>query len=156
MTHTTNRRFACLALALGMSASAGAHAREWGGHEGHMLFGLLDGVTLTDQQQEQVHAAMRTGFAETKSTRQQLHALEGEVSAAMLASGTVSSASITPLIQQEEQLKAALDQERVAVALQVRQILTASQLAQAAQAHSQLTSLHEQEQAIAHPAASGE
>ncbi len=146
-----NSRMVVLALALGVSAVAGAHAQGWGGHRDHRLFGLLEGVTLSDAQQQQIHADIKAGFEATRTTRQALHALNRQIASTMLSSGSVSQASIMPLVQQQEQLRAQLDQERVAVALQIRGVLTASQLAQAAQAHGQLAALHEQEQAIEHP-----
>ncbi len=151
-----NRRTALFALALGLSAVAGAHAQGWGGHGDHRLFGLLDGVTLSDAQQQQVHADIKAGLEATKSTRQALRAIDGQIASAMLSSGSVTAATLTPMIQQQEQLKAQLDQERLTVALQIRGVLTASQIAQAAQAHSALAALHQQEEAIAHPAAQAE
>ena len=157
MTRSNNRRTVLFASALALSAAAGAHAHEWGGHaHGNMMFGLLDGVTLSDTQQQQVHTVMQSGFAATRSTRQALRALDEQISSAMLSPGTVSTASLTPLLQQQERLRAQLDQERLSVALQVRQVLTASQLAQAAQAHSQLAGLHQQEESIAHPGGTAE
>ncbi len=152
MTRSNNRRTAVFAIALGMSAISGANAQGWGGHGGdHRLFGLLDGVTLTDSQTQQIHADIKAGFAQARSTMQSLHAVEEQMATAMTASGTPTAASLAPLLQQEETLRAQLDQDRLAVALQVRQVLTASQLAQAAQVHSQLAALHQQEMAIAHP-----
>ena len=153
---TNNRRTALFALALGLSAMAGAHAQGWGGHGGHRLFGLLEGVTLSDTQQQQVHADIKAGFQATKSTRQALRAIDEQIASAMLSSGSVTATTLTPMIQQQEQLKAQLDQERLTVALQVRGVLTAAQIAQAAQAHSALAALHQQEEAIAHPGAQAE
>ncbi len=152
MTRNNNRRTVAFAFALGLSAIAGAHAQGWGGpHGDHMLFGLLDGVTLTDAQKEQVHADMKAGFAASRTTRQSLHAIDEQIATMMTSSSSVSAASVTPLVQQQETLRAQLDQERVAVALQIRSVLTASQLAQAAAAHGQLAALHQQEMAISHP-----
>jgi Spy/CpxP family protein refolding chaperone len=153
-----NRRTVVFAAALAVSAIAGAHAQGWGHHGGHgqMLFGLLDGVTLTDSQQQQIHADMKASFGATRSTRHQLRALEQQIAAAMTSSGSVTSATVTPLIQQEETLRGQLDQARMTLALQIRGVLTAQQLAQAAQAQSQLQSLHQQEERIAHPGATAE
>ena len=153
-----NRRTALFAAALAVSAVVGAHAQGWAGHrgDGRMLFGLLDGVTLSDGQQQQIHADMKAGWQSTKATRQALRAVEHQLAAVMTSSGNVTSATLTPLIQQEETLRGQLDQARMTVALQIRGVLTAQQLAQAAQAQSQLTALHQQEEQIAHPGASAE
>ena len=152
MTRKDNLRTAVFALALGLSAVAGAHAQGWGGpHGDHHLFGLLEGVTLSDSQKAQVHADMKAGFAASRATMHSLHAIDEQIATLMTSAGSVSAASVTPLIQQQEALRAQLDQERVSVALQVRSVLTASQLAQAAAAHSQLAALHQQEMAISHP-----
>ena len=152
MTRINNRRTTLFALALGVSAIAGAHAQGWGGpHGDHHMFGLLDGVTLSDAQKEQVHSDMKAGFAAARTTMQSLHAIDDQITAMMTSSGSVSAASAMALIQQQETLRSQLDQERVAVALQVRSVLTATQLTQAAAAHSQLEALHQQEMAISHP-----
>ena len=155
MMRINNRRTALFALALGVSAIAGAHAQGWGGpHGGHRMFGLLDGVTLSDAQKAQIHSDLKAGFTAARTTMQSLHALDDQITAMMTSSGSVSAASVMPLIEQQETLRSQLDQERVAVALQVRSVLTASQLAQAAAAHSQLEALHQQEMAIENPGAS--
>ena len=156
MTRSDNRRTVIFAVALGLSAVAGARAQGWGRGGDHAMFGLLDGVTLSDAQQQQVHDDVKAGFAATKTTRHALHALDAQITSAILAPGGVSAASLAPLIQQQEQLRAQLDQERVAVALQIRQVLTSSQVAQAAQTHSQLAGLRQQEEAIAHPSGASE
>jgi Spy/CpxP family protein refolding chaperone len=146
-------RLGALVAILGLADAGAAHAQApgWGHGHGDRMFGLLQGVTLSDSQREQIHSYVKAGFQATKSTRETLRGLQRQVDALMLSSGSVSSASVTPLIQQEEQLKAQLDQERLSVALQVRSVLSASQIAQAAAAHSQLETLHQQEEAIVHP-----
>ena len=72
--------------------------------------------------------------------------------ARMLAPGSITEADLAPLVTQEEQLRTQLDQIRISTGLQMRAVLTASQLADAAAKQTQLVSLHEQERAVVDPA----
>ena len=78
--------------------------------------------------------------------------LQGRV----MGGGAVTQAQLTTIQTQADQIHQQLESQHLATALQVRALLTPAQLAQSAQTHAQLDSLHPQERAIyqaAHPAA---
>lgn len=134
---------ASVAALLPLAAMAQERGGRWhGGHGGDFAF--LTGVQLTNAQKEQVHELMHTSFAQVKPLMQQLHSLHQQIGDQMASAGSVDQAQVTSLLQQLEQVREQLDQQRLETALQVRALLTPEQLAQAAQAHQQLQSLHAQ------------
>ncbi len=129
----------------GVAFAQGFH----GGHEGGELF---HAVNLSDAQKSQMKTIQQAGWAQAKPAMEQARAVHEQIMARMLAPGSVSEADLAPLVTQEEQLRAQLDQMRISSGLQMRAVLTASQLADAAARHTQLVSLHEQERAVVDPA----
>ena len=140
------------ALLAGLVGTAGAAAAQgWGhrhgfGHDG--AFPLLPALSLTDAQRSEVHAAMQAGHTASAPERAQLHAIDAQIKAKLLGSGSVAMADIAPLLQQKEQVTAQLDQQRMATMLQVRAVLTPEQIGKAASMDAQLASLHAQEDAV--------
>ena len=129
-----------------------------GGHGGHHqgAFGFLKGVTLTPEQQTQIHQIMQTSWNTAKPLAEQLRTDRKQIADLLASTGAVTAAQLTPIQQQAEQVRQQLDSQRLATALQIRALLTPAQLAQSAQVHQQLASLHQQERAIfqaAHPGA---
>ncbi|HUH84889.1 MAG TPA: periplasmic heavy metal sensor [Stellaceae bacterium] len=134
---------ASVAALLPLAAMAQGGGGHWHrGHGGDLAF--LAGVQLTDAQKEQVHQLMHTSFTQIKPLIDQLRSLRQQIGDQMASTGSVDQAQLTPLVQQLEQVRDQIDQQRVETALQVRALLTSEQLAQAAQAHQQLQSLHAQ------------
>lgn len=132
-----------------LAASFTASAQQW--HEGHHSAEFLRGVTLTDAQKEQVKSIEQAGWAQAKAGFEQMRGVHEQVMQRLLSPGSVSEADLAPLVQQEEQLRAQLDQQRLARALEIRQVLTPQQLAEAASKHQQMESLHQQERAVMEP-----
>jgi len=134
-------------------AAPGGH----GGHHGHRGgFSFLEGVTLTPEQQIQVHQIFQTSWSTAKPLMQQLRADHKQIEDLLAGSGTVTQAQLTAIQTQADQLRSQLESQHLATALQVRALLSPAQLAQSAQTHAQLESLHQQERAVfqaAHPGA---
>jgi len=144
----------CLAaIPLAALAAPGGH----GGHDGHRGgFSFLEGVTLTADQQTQIHQIVQASWGTAKPLAQQLRADHKQIGDLMASTGAVTQAQLAAIQTQADQIRQQLESQRLATALQVRALLTPAQLAQSAQAHAQLASLHEQERAVfqaAHPAA---
>ena len=134
--------------AIGLAASAGAQ----GWHHGHGdVMAIMHRLDLTSQQKAQIHALMQANRQATESTREQLRTVSGQLETTMFSTGSVSSTDVMPLLQQQEQLRASLDQARLTTALGVRAILTPTQIQQASTMHTQLASLHQQEHALMTP-----
>ena len=146
-------RFPKILLTTAMiAASSAAFAQGWhGDHHGDELF---RGLNLTDAQQAQVKTIEQAGRDQAHATMDQMRAVHEQIMARMLSPGTVTEADIAPLVSQEETLRNQLDQMRVDRGLQMRQVLTPAQLADAATKHEQLVSLHDQERAVVEPASS--
>ena len=145
----------CLAaVPLAALAAPGGHGGHGGGHRGG--FSFLEGVTLTADQQTQIHQIVQASWGTAKPLAQQLRADHKQIGDLMASTGAVTQAQLTTIQTQADQIRQQLESQRLATALQVRALLTPAQLAQSAQAHAQLASLHEQERAVfqaSHPGA---
>lgn len=108
----------------------------------------LKQANLTSDQQTQLNSILQSGAAQAKPLLDQLHSINSQISAKLLQAETPSAADFTSLVQQAAQLQQQLQQQSVALALQVRSILTAEQLAQMAQLSQQMESLHSQMDAL--------
>jgi Spy/CpxP family protein refolding chaperone len=137
-----------LALLLPLAASAEMEGPHAAFHHGAGQFGFLKGVTLTDAQKTQIHALQKASWTAAKPTMQQLHALRKEISDKLAGTAAVNESELASLQSQAATLREKLETARLHTAVQVRALLTSSQLAQAAQTHAQLESLHAQEHAV--------
>jgi Spy/CpxP family protein refolding chaperone len=108
---------------------------------------IMHQLNLTDAQKQQAHTIMEGAWARAKPVMDQMHSVHEQLAAQFLTSGT-TAAQLEPLVRQEEQLRAKLDSEHLNIALQVRNLLTPDQLAQAATLHTKLSALHEQEHEV--------
>ena len=90
---------------------------------------------------------MENAWASSKPIMDQMHSVHQQLATQFLTAGT-TAAQLEPLVRQEEQLRAQLDSKHLNVALQVRNLLTPDQLAQAATLHTKLSALHEQEHEV--------
>jgi periplasmic protein CpxP/Spy len=133
-----------LPLAAMAQAPGGGH---WHGRGGGDL-SFLTGVQLTDAQKEQVHQLFHASHAQIGPLEQQIRSLHQQIENQLASTGSVDQAQLTSLEQQADQLRAQVDQQRLEIALQVRALLTPAQLAQAAQVHQQLQSLHAQMKSV--------
>ena len=132
------------ALGAGLAPAMAQHGGPGGWHHGSPL---LEGVALTDAQKTQLHALMKSEHG-PGSLSAQLRAVHGQIDSAILSSGTVSEASLQPLVQQETSLMQQLEAQRISNALAIRNMLTPAQLATASTTHAQMEALHQQEHAL--------
>jgi Spy/CpxP family protein refolding chaperone len=141
-----------LAAAVLAGTTAAALAQPFGGphHPGGFGGPMLEGVTLTDAQKAKVGEIMKAEHAQTAPQRQQLRALHEQIESTLLGSGSVTAAQLAPLQQQEATLMQQLGAAHLSTELAIRDVLTSDQLAQAAQTHAKLASLHSQERALRH------
>jgi Spy/CpxP family protein refolding chaperone len=136
-----------LAALLPLVTTSPVQALEMGHHRhggSQSQLGFLAGVTLTDEQQAQLHQLLQASHAQIKPLEQQIHALRKQIFDQLASAAAVDGTQITALQQQAAQLREQVDEQRLATALQIRALLTPAQLAQAAQIHQQLASLHAQ------------
>jgi Spy/CpxP family protein refolding chaperone len=148
----TFKRTAIAVLAASMLSAAGVAAAQaderMGGHgHGFEFMEIMHQLNLTDAQKQQAHAIMESAWASSKPIMDQMRSIHEQLTAQFLTAGT-TAAQLAPLVRQEEQLRTQLDSKRLSVGLQVRNLLTPDQLAQAATLHSKLSALHEQEHEI--------
>jgi len=149
----TFKRTAIAVLAATMLSAAGVAAAQpmegrMGGHgHGFELMEIMHQLNLTDAQKQQAHTIIEGAWARGKPVMEQMHAIHEQLTAQLLTAGS-TAAQLEPLVRQEEQLRAKLDSEHLNVALQVRNLLTPDQLAQATALHTKLSALHEQEHEI--------
>ncbi len=133
------------ALGAGLAPAMAQHGGGPGGwHHGSPL---LEGVTLTDDQKSKLHALMKSEHG-PNSLFAQLRAAHEQIDSAILGSGTVSEASLQPLVQQEVSLMQQVEAQRVSNELAIRNMLTPAQLATASSTHAQMEALHQQEHAL--------
>ncbi|MBE7210267.1 MAG: periplasmic heavy metal sensor [Gluconacetobacter diazotrophicus] len=142
------RSFAIATTLLASLAAVPAMAQPGPGHFRHGGGPLLEGVTLSDAQQNKVDALRQAGRTQNRATFEQLRAVHEQIDAALLGSGSVTEATLAPLLQQQEALQDRLEQARLTEQLAIRNILTPDQLGTAAATHAKLASLHDQEHAL--------
>jgi Spy/CpxP family protein refolding chaperone len=129
-------------------AAPGGHGGHHGGHGGRGEMGFLQGVTLTAEQKTQIHTIVQASRTTAKPLAEQLRADRKQISDLLASTAAVTAAQLTPIQTQAAQIREQLDSQRMATALQIRALLTPAQLAQSAQTHQQLASLHQQERAV--------
>ena len=149
----TRTMFTAGALALVIAAGTGAMGHGMpGGGSGHGGFlggpRLLHALNLSAQQKQQVQAILQAN----RSTFKQLAANEKTareaIADAMLATNPVTQPALDALVQQEVQARTALMSERLAVALQVRGVLTPDQIQKASTIHAGMKQLRMQMHAL--------
>jgi len=144
------RRFALAAVAFGALSLPGiavAHQMEGGWHHGGPGGGdweFLHGLTLTDAQREQVHSIITSEMTQNKPLMEQLHQLHEQHMTLILTAGS-TKAQLASVVHQEENVRDQLDNAHLGLALQLRDVLTPAQLSQAADLHTKMEALHEQE-----------
>jgi Spy/CpxP family protein refolding chaperone len=135
--------------AAGALGAAGASAQPMGPgfhHGGGMEF--LHGITLTDAQKAQMQQIHKAGWAQMKPIMEQMRSVHEQIVNKMLAAGDVTAEELAPLVSQEEALRNQMDSIHLSQTLQMRSVLTATQLAQAASTHAKIEALHAQEHAV--------
>jgi Spy/CpxP family protein refolding chaperone len=143
------RRLVIAAAAAGALGAAGAVAQPMGPefhHGGGMEF--LHGLNLTDAQKAQIQQIHKAGWAQMKSIMTQMRSVHEQLVNKMLTAGDVTAEDLTPLVTQEEALRNQMDNLHLSQTLQMRNVLTSAQLAQAASTHTKIEALHAQEHAV--------
>ena len=105
---------------------------------------LLRGANLTADQKTQVQQIMSNHHSTFQSLFTQLRTAQDQLSSKLLSAGAVSESDLAPQIQQISTLRSQLAEEGLRVALEIRNILTPDQLANAAQLKTQMQSLQGQ------------
>jgi Spy/CpxP family protein refolding chaperone len=147
------RRSALAAVAicaLALPGLAVAQPMEGGWHHGGPGGGdmeFLHGLTLTDAQKQQAHTIMESARTQSKPLMEQLHQLREQHITLILTAGSTQS-QLAAVQQQEESVRDQLDNAHLATALQLRDVLTPQQLSQAADLHTKMEALHEQEHQV--------
>ncbi|HLK12405.1 MAG TPA: periplasmic heavy metal sensor [Candidatus Binatia bacterium] len=139
----------CVTTVLAHGLGRGFDPEMMGGDRPGMLFPmLLRALDLTAAQKAQVHAVMERHRPTLESLFGQMHAANDALAAKLLAPGPVQAADLAPNVQQVAALRQQLTQEWVTAALDLRGILTAAQLAKAAEVHQRLGALRAQMQQL--------
>jgi Spy/CpxP family protein refolding chaperone len=144
-----------LILTLGISAipaAASAQPFAIGGPGGAplpmSLMMIIKQANLSQEQQTKVHQIMSSSFAQAQPLMNQLHDIRDQIGDKLMSTDTVSASDIEPLQQQENQIQQQLDDQMLSAALQIRGLLTPTQLTQAAALHNKLKSLRQQMDAL--------
>jgi Spy/CpxP family protein refolding chaperone len=109
---------------------------------------ILHGISLTDEQKAQVKSIEQASWASLKPLMQKLRTAHESQITKLLGAGTVTAETLQPDVAQEESLRQQIDAIQTSTMVQMRNVLTAAQLAQAASTHAQIEQLHEQEHAL--------
>jgi periplasmic protein CpxP/Spy len=122
---------------------------------GMMLPLLLKGVELTPAQETQVKDLMAAQRESLRTLFQQLRAAHEEMANKLFTPGDVKTEDLAPQMQRITQIREQLMKDGLNVMLEVRKILTAEQLAKAAQIKERMQALHEEMRSLLHDKGSG-
>jgi len=109
---------------------------------------LFRSAGLTPDQQTKLHQIFAAHHDAFKSLFSRLHAANNDLAAKLVAPGDLATGDLTPMVNNIVQIRQQMMQEGLAVALEVRAILTSDQLKKLASARQQLESLHSQMRAL--------
>jgi Spy/CpxP family protein refolding chaperone len=112
---------------------------------------MLTGVDLTSDQQTAVDAITKSLQPAMAPLMDELHDEHQQIAAALVSSGPVSLSDLAPLEAQSAQTEQRLQDEVLKAALEVRGLLTAEQLATAAQNLKKLEQVQKEVHLIAGP-----
>ncbi len=118
--------------------------RFGGGGPGLLSPFLLKKLNLTADQQASLQQIMDSHKPTLQALFQQLRAAHQAVSDKFFAPGPVAVEDLSTQTDQINKVRQALMKEGLAVALEIRNLLTPAQLTQSAQLQQQLRALHEQ------------
>jgi len=113
---------------------------------------MLQGVSLSTEQQAVVAAIMKLHQQTLAPLLDQLRTYHEQMAAMLVSSGTVTLSDFTSLEQQSVQSEQQLQQETLKTALDVRAILTPDQLAAAAANQKKMQEFHSEMRLIMGPA----
>jgi len=147
------RYLAAAIIAAVCIAPATGHAEPFGhfGHGGPMpmpLMMVLRHANLTADQKAKVHQIMESNMTQARPLMKELHGIDEQISDKLLSTTPVSNADLEPLQKRESQIHQQLDQQMLASALQIRNLLTPDQLSRVADLHKKLKALRDQIHAL--------
>ena len=143
---TRRARVVIAVTALMLLSSAAAFADGWGGPGGHRGGGggfgwpVLRAVGLSDEQKAQIRQIYAAHRPQLQALGQQIHAARQQLGDKLYSSTPPSTADLASINQLRDQMA----QERLAIALAIRNVLTPEQLAKAAQIRQQMQQLRQQ------------
>ncbi len=111
---------------------------------GIMLPLMLFAGDLSEEQRKRVFELMESNRDAIKGLFEQLRAANDELATKLLAAGKVTKEDLQPTLDKIAGLRTKLVDNGVAVALHVRDLMTAEQIARAAQVHQRLEQLEEE------------
>jgi Spy/CpxP family protein refolding chaperone len=117
----------------------------WHGGEG---VEFLHGLNLTEAQETQIKGIEKAAWTQARATMEQLRNLHQQEMTTLLGAGTVTEADLAPIKSQEEALRHQLDEQHLTTMLQIRQVLTPTQLADASSKFQQIVALRAQEHQV--------
>ncbi len=113
--------------------------------------GYSRGVALAPAQWERIHAVLDANAESLRSLDALSRAARVEAATQLTNRGRITAAALLPLQQQVSGLQDAIDRERLAMALKIRNLLTPAQRAKAALLHQRLVAPHTQQAALPRP-----
>jgi Spy/CpxP family protein refolding chaperone len=125
----------------GMWRRGGYHGMGMRGGPGMMLPLMLKKLDLTPEQQAKVDQIMESHRANFRKFFPQMEAAHEAFAAKLFTPGPLTAADVSDQTVQISQLREQLMQEGLAVALEVRNLLTPEQLAKAAELHTKMKTL---------------
>ncbi len=152
------------AAGLALLVAAPVTARAFGGFGGHggpgggppPLMMLLRSANLTSDQQTQVHQILSSNKTQLHSLFQQMHGIDEQIASKLLGPGTVSPSDFSSLQTQKAGIQQQIDALMISTAIQVRNVLTPTQISAMAQTNQKLESLHQQIEALMGPPPGGD
>ena len=120
----------------------------WSGQEVFPLRLIMRGVGLTDAQQDQVRQIVANHRPRFQDLRSQLRVNSQQLTDKLYGPGPVTADDLAALRQQTSQLRDQLSQEALQTALEIRNVLTADQLAKAAQIRQRMRELRTEMQSL--------
>jgi Spy/CpxP family protein refolding chaperone len=139
-------------VAVSAQGPSTGHGARGGWSEGSMLGVPLHSLNLTPDQQTQVRSILSASRASAKPLIAQIRQAQSDLADKLAATGSVQAGDIQPQLQLISQLRGQLLQNSAQTTLQLRALLTADQLAKAAQVKDQLRQLRAQMQQLLNPA----
>ena len=150
---TRRARVVIAVTALMLLSSAVAFADGWGGPGGHRGGGggsgwpVLRAVGLSDEQKAQIRQIYAAHRPQLQALGQQIHAARQQLGDKLYSATPPSTADLASINQLRDQMA----QERLGIALAIRNVLTPEQLAKAAQIRQQMQQLRQQMRDLSRP-----
>ena len=134
----------CTAAVYAWSKGGGhGHRGGFGGKHGLLSPFVLKKLDLTDQQEQQIQQIREAHRPAFKKLRDELRTLRTQIGGKFYVPGDLQSEDFAAQFEQAAQLQQQLMQEGFAATLEMRQVLTAAQLAKANEMRTKFQALHE-------------